>query len=293
LFDGFQPAMRLQLETPAGTFTPGTPFWRVNREWLVGLAGSRAVLLELAHPIIAEGVARHSNYRGDPFGRLYRTLRTMTDLTFADARTARRAARHFHTCHQAVTGALTAGVGPFEAGTPYDANDPFLKLWVLATLIDSVMRVFDLFVAPLSLDDRESYYRDAQVLASWLGLSPALMPAGYDGFVAYMDAMLTSDLLTVGEPARDIVAALYGAPLFGPFARRASFVGIGLLPAHLREAFSLRWTERDARWLSRLAGASRRVRPWLPDWVMVHHVALRAEQRARAAARSQSAMAQR
>ena len=59
-------------------FSPDGWYWRVNREWLIALMGPRAVLLELAHPAVAAGVARHSNYRGDPIGRLYRTMKTMT-----------------------------------------------------------------------------------------------------------------------------------------------------------------------------------------------------------------------
>jgi uncharacterized protein (DUF2236 family) len=105
---------------------PGTPFWRVNREWLISLGGARAVLLELAHPLIAEGVAAHSRYQADPFGRLFRTLRTMTDLTCGDPSTAQRAARRVQGCHRRVQGALAAAVGPFAAGTAYTAQD---SLW--------------------------------------------------------------------------------------------------------------------------------------------------------------------
>ena len=258
-------------------FRPGTPFWRVNREWLIGLGGARAVLLELAHPLIAEGVAAHSRYRADPFGRLFRTMRTMPDLTFGDPAVAQRAARHFQGCHRRVQGALTAAVGPFAAGAPYTAQDPLLKLWVLATLIDSVLLVHERFVRPLSEHERERYYQDAQRLAEWLGLPPALMPATYADFQAYVSAMLASDLLTVGDRARDIVAALYGAPLFGGLAWRASYVSIGLLPARLRAAYGFAWSSADERRLARLAAVSRRLRPWLPAILLVHPKALWAE----------------
>jgi uncharacterized protein (DUF2236 family) len=258
-------------------FVPGTPFWQVNREWLISLGGTRAVLLELAHPLIAAGVAGHSRYQADPFGRLFGTLRTMTDLTFGDVASARRAARHFHASHRRVQGRLTAASGPFEAGTAYTADDPFLKLWVLATLIDSVLQVYERFVRPLAEVERASYYQDTQRLAEWLGLSPALMPATYADFTEYMRAMLASDLLTVGEPARAIVAALYGAPLFGALARRAGFVRLGLLPARLREAYGFAWTPADEARLARLAAWSRRLRPWLPEFLMVQPTALRAE----------------
>lgn len=255
-------------------FSPGAPFWRVNREWLVSLGGARAVLLELAHPLIAAGVASHSRYRRDPFGRLFRTLWTMSTLTFGDERAALRAARQLHNRHRPVRGVLSEPAGPFPAGTEYAADDPFLKLWVLATLIDSILRVYELMVAALSPAEKEDYYADTLRLAPWLGLSPALMPPTYADFSAYMDAMLASDLLSVGPTARDIVTALYTAPVFGPLAWRASFVSVGLLPDRVREAFGFAWTVDEARRLERLATWSQRLRPWAPDLLLVHPSAL-------------------
>jgi uncharacterized protein (DUF2236 family) len=263
----------LQPDSPTLAFTPDSALWRVHREWLVCLSASRALLLELAHPLVAAGVAEHSHYRAEPFGRLARTLAVMTQLSFGAPPAARRAGRRFHGCHRKVTGTLTHAIGPFEAGTAYNADDPFLKLWVFATLIDSNLLVFDLFVRPLSESERAAYYRDCQSLAKRFGLSPALMPATHDDFRAYMHAMLHSDLLTVSDAARDIVRALFGAPIFGPFVRLASWPGIGLLPAHLRAAFGLAWEDAHTRRLHRLAGWSRRARPLLPDVLAVNPLA--------------------
>ena len=63
-------------------FSPESLFWQVNREsWMV-LSGPRALLLELAHPLVAAGVAEHSDFRRRPMGRLFRTLGVMTALNF-------------------------------------------------------------------------------------------------------------------------------------------------------------------------------------------------------------------
>jgi uncharacterized protein (DUF2236 family) len=261
-------------------FSPASPFWRINREWLTTLSGARAVMLEIAHPLVAAGVAEHSDYRGNPFGRLFRTVNTMTDLAFNRPRAARDAARHYYACHRQVKGRLQEDVGPYLAGTEYDANDPLLRLWVLATLIDSALLVHDLFVRPISVAERESYYADFQKLGGYLGLPPALMPPSYADFQNYMHAMIHSDLLTVGATARDIARALYAPPVIGQVARQMSFIGIGLLPAHLRAAFGFSWNEANERWLHRLAALSRRARPLLPDLFMVHPTILLAEWRA-------------
>ena len=258
-------------------FTPGSVFWRVNSDALTMLSASRALMLELAHPMVAAGVAQHSNYRGDPFGRLLRTLRTMTDIMFTDAASAQAALRHFNGCHTKVTGTLQETTGSLPQGTAYTAQDPLLKLWVLATLYDSCLLVYDRFVQPLTLDERRAYYCDGLKLGHLLGIPGAAMPGSYDAFHDYMQAMINGNRLAVGSVARDVVRALFAPPLFGPFAGVVSWPGIGLLPPHLREAFGFRWSARNELWLNRLAGFTRRARPLMPRVVAANPRAVLAE----------------
>jgi uncharacterized protein (DUF2236 family) len=262
---------------PTLRFSPDSVFWRVNREGLLALAGARALLLEVAHPLIAAGVVEHSQFRRQPLGRLLRTAWTMTVLTFGDETQGRRGARHFARCHAPVRGVLREGVGPYPAGTEYDAADPFLKLWVLATLIDSVLCVHELCIAPLSCAERQAYYRDSQRLGEWFGLSAALMPATYHGFEGYVQAMLDSELLVVGPAAREIAATLYPRAWWGGAVRLASFVGIGLLPERLRAAYGFEWTAHQETRLQRAAAWLRRARPALPALLCVNPLALAAE----------------
>jgi uncharacterized protein (DUF2236 family) len=262
---------------PARLFSPTSPFWRVNREWLMVLSGPRALLLELAHPLVAAGVAQHSNYRGDPLGRLTRTIRMMTDINFGDGTLAKRAAQRVGRCHVPVAGTLTADVGPYLAGTPYQGHDPLLKLWVLATLVDSIWVVHDHFLRPLSDVEKQAYYDDTQILGRAFGIPPEMMPPTYEDFLNYMDSMFTSDLLTVGDDARNIVHALFGAPSLGPIIRAASFVSIGLLPKHLQTAYGFEWNAGRERWLRRWAAMSRQVWPRFPSLLRAHPQAVWAE----------------
>ena len=94
-------------------FVPGTAFWRVNRELLLNLAGSSALLMELAHPLVAAGVAENSHFRRHPLARLYRTGRSMADMTFGTVQSALQAARHINNCHRRVRGVLQEGTGRF------------------------------------------------------------------------------------------------------------------------------------------------------------------------------------
>lgn len=261
------------MTTCNGFFAPGTVFWRVNSDAVINLGLARALLLELAHPLVAAGVADHSNYGGDRYGRLLRTLNTVTGILFGDTRMKRDALRHFHACHTPVQGQLGTAVGPFPAGTRYSAADPMLRLWVMGTALDSYLSVYERFARPLSSAEKQEYYRDGLALGQLFGIPQAMMPATFDGFVSYMQAMTDGDVLTVGEPAREIARTL-----FMPFlARTASFVSIGLLPERIRREFGFDWDEKKERWLNRMAAVSRRLRPLVPRIIATHPRAVIAE----------------
>jgi uncharacterized protein (DUF2236 family) len=262
-------------------FSPDSLFWRINREALMVLSGPRALLLELAHPLVAAGVAEHSDFRGQPWHRLFRTVGVMTAINFEPGGRARAAVAHTRGCHSRVHGTLTEDVGPYLAGTPYRADDPLLQLWVVATLIDSVLVTYEHLVRPLALKEKQAYYAGGQQLARAFGIPAELTPPEYDDFQTYVDAMVRSDALTVGPAARAVVNALMSPRGIGRATRLASFVSIGLTPPRLREAFGFRWTERDERRLQRLGRISRRLRPWAPAPLVVHPQALLAEWRLR------------
>ncbi|MCI0620674.1 MAG: DUF2236 domain-containing protein [Acidobacteria bacterium] len=260
-------------------FSPASPFWQVNREMLLGLAGMRALLMELSHPLIAAGVADHSDFRRRPFKRLYRTMRLMSCITFGSRKAASHAVQQIGQCHTSVYGETRQPAGCHPSGCAYDANDPELKLWVLATLIDSSLCLYELFVRPLSAEEKESYYQDSRRMGLLLGIPSKRMPVDYCGFAAYLQTMLSEGTLVVSAPAREVAAALLEGPLRGRIVRAASFVSIGLLPKDLRAAYGLPWNEARQKQLLKLAAVCRRLRPRLPALFCVNPHAWLAEVR--------------
>jgi uncharacterized protein (DUF2236 family) len=252
----------MQIPHQAGLYTPRNMLWRIHREGIVALAAARALLLELAHPMVAAGVADHSDFRHRPMRRLFGTLLVMQRLSFGDLRAAQWAARHTNQCHQKVKGVLATG----EA---YDADDPHLRLWVLATIIDSTTRAYDRFIAPLSDSERAEYYEDSKEMARMFGIPASVMPATYADFCAYIQHTIDETLL-VGLQAREILDALFHHPLTGWLVRLASWVGIGMLPEHIRTGFDLAWTAQDEQRSLWLAGITRRLRPYLPNLLVIH-----------------------
>ena len=121
-----------------GYFPPESLIRRLGNSPVVPfLGGGPAVLLQVAHPLVAAGVTQHSDYRDDLWRRLLRTLRALYLMAYGTKQEAEWAGEAVQRVHERVHGTLAETAGPFPAGTPYRADDPALMLWVHATLVHS------------------------------------------------------------------------------------------------------------------------------------------------------------
>jgi uncharacterized protein (DUF2236 family) len=243
-----------------GLFRANSWLRKLASESVLLLGGGRALLLEVAHPLVAAGVAEHSQFREDPLGRLQRTLDAMSTIAFRHRAAALEAARRVERAHARVRGRLADGAGRFPAGTAYSGRDPELMLWVWATLVDTALVVTDRFVGPLAPEARESYYAEQRVVARVLGIPAELLPADCAGFAAYFEGMLAGDALAVTHTAREIASAVLDPPLRLPATGVARLVTAGLLPVRLREAFGLAWDAARERRLEELCASARALR---------------------------------
>jgi uncharacterized protein (DUF2236 family) len=242
----------------------------VNAERLVLLGWSRAILLQLAHPLVAAGVEEHSGFRGSPLAaasRLHHTVRSMLALTFGDAASRERALSAIRSIHQRVNGRLSETVGPFPTGTPYSAEDPTLVLWVHATLLDSVLLLFGLLVRPLTDAERDAYCEEAAPVAIALGARGAEVPRHWSALMQYMDGMYRSGAIVVGPTARALARAVMtppGATLVAPAAWINDLLTTGLLPEPIRAQYGFPWSPRRERALSTLVRVVRSGRAVAP-----------------------------
>jgi uncharacterized protein (DUF2236 family) len=250
-----------------GYYGPGSINWKVNREWVVLLGGTRAVLMQIAHPLVAQGVSRHSSYMTDPFGRAERTFLLGEQLTFGTSRTARQAARTINNLHKQVHGHLPMEAGDFREGTLYNARDPELLLWVHATLVDTFLLTYTAFVGPLTHNEEEQYYQESKEVAHLLGLLPEQMPQGIDDLKHYVQEMVQGNRLAPTLQARELALQTLFPPapaLLRPLMHLNLNITNALLPPAIREIFSLEWSKSQQLAFELLARSMRLVVPQMP-----------------------------
>lgn len=215
-----------------GLFGPASVAWRVHGDSAMLIGGLRALLLQTLHPLAMAGVADHSDYSNDPWGRLHRTGRFVGGTTFGNTETAERLIRR-------VRGIHTRVVGEAPDGTPYDATDPHLLLWVHVTEVDSFLRAYRRYGQGRLTDaECDRYVAEMAEIARRLGAEDvpetvAELDACIEGFRAEC---------SFGAQARDGLRFLLFPPV--PLALRGAYglitaAAVGLLPGWSRTMLRL------------------------------------------------------
>jgi uncharacterized protein (DUF2236 family) len=227
-----------------------------SSEALLLAGGGAAILLQVADPAIAAGVAHHSDFATRPLDRLHGTLTYLYVTEFGTPAEAAAIARHVGSAHRPVPG----------------AQDEQLQLWVAATLYQTAVEVHALVRRDESVRTDEQLLREFATVGTALGMPRSLWPADTAAFAAYWAARVGR--LEVGDDARRVARDLLH-PSTGPVWMRLAMPTVrlataALLPPSLRDAYGLELDER--RW-SRLLRFARAVYPRLPR--VLRHAPLR------------------
>lgn len=266
--------MSAESRDAAGLFGPGSAAWLVDRELIVLAGGSCALLLQAAHPVVAAGVAEHSTYATDPFGRLLRTLTSSFDVVFGTRTQAEAAIRRVNAIHATVRGQLPGD------GAQYSALDPEALLWVHATLIDTALRVYARFVRPLSAAEEQAYHDEAAEVATMLGVPVGDVPPTVIELRGWMDELIADGRVRVTPAARAIArTVLYPWPWVPRVVWDAAhLVSLTTLRPEIRQQYGIGWSAARERGIDSLAGVTRRVLPLVPS-VLRHAPQARAAER--------------
>jgi len=233
-----------RLASRDGYFAPSSVIRRVgNTPVTPFLGGGTAVLLQVAHPLVAAGVVEHSDFRCDLWRRLVRTLRALYLIVYGTRAEAEQAGAAVRAVHTRVRGVTREPLGRFPAGTPYSATTPELMLWVHATLVQASLSAYQRFAAKLTAPEEESYYQQMALVARLFGTPATVLPRTLPEFRDYFGAQVDGGDICVTRPAREIASVILDAPLPAPIRLLAPahrLATAALLPVKLRRAYGLR-----------------------------------------------------
>ena len=216
-------------------FAEDRPIRIIHADSCMFIGGLRALLFQSLQPLAMAGVASHSDYKADPWGRLQRTADFLAATTFGPATEAQRAVDMVKRVHIRV-------VGTADDGRPYSANDPHLLKWVHIAEVDSFLAAHAKFgEIELSPEQRDGYVLDMSRIASALGVidPPTTIAELADQIASYRPELRTS------APARDAARYLlltpplpvYQRPIYGLLGAAA----VSLMPLWTRFPLRLPW----------------------------------------------------
>ena len=209
--DGETRMMQLMEPTAPRWFGEDRPIRRVHADASMFIGGLRALLVQSLHPLAMAGVAQHSDYRNDPWGRLQRTADFLAATSFGPATEAQRAVDTVNRVHERVNGVASDG-------RPYSARDPHLLRWVHIIEIDSFLAAHQRYGEfPLNAAGCDGYVKDAAVIARKLGVPapPESVRALRDQIVSYRGEIRGT------KESRDAMRYLLLEPPLPPVARAA------------------------------------------------------------------------
>jgi uncharacterized protein (DUF2236 family) len=271
----------LRADEVDGFFGAGSMVRRLHRERVVAFSGLRALFMQACEPLGVVGFEQHSIIFDDPRTRLLRTDERMARIYFGTAAQAERTGRIVRAMHKRVRGVTEEDYGPIPAGTEYDASDPALGLWVLATLADSALLYYERVIGALDRADRERYWAEYRRVGELLALPPDSMPATVADLRDYVGGRLTDGSLWINEDRRERAKKMLFEPPFTGFMRVATtpvretikLISVGMLPSQIRSMLGFSWDPaREALLRSYLLQFRLGSRFW-PDAVRLHPAA--------------------
>jgi uncharacterized protein (DUF2236 family) len=249
---------------------PGSIVWRYAGDARLLAAAGYALLLQVSHPTVGAGVGEHSDFKADPWGRLFRTLDYTYAMVYGGPELASEIGRRVWELHQRIK-----GVKP--DGQPYRALEPEAYAWVHATLAEAIVAGHRHFGVQMRPDDIERFWIDWRRLGRLVGVREQELPEDWAAFGIYFERMV-AERLEDNEAVQDVLAtverpAAPPAPLLNgavwrlarfPLTRLLSLATVGLLPPRLRERFGAQITRAQELELLALGRAARSATPLLP-----------------------------
>ncbi len=203
---------------------------RTKREWAIfALMGQRALLMQIAHPLVARAVDEHSSFRQNPLERLASTFDLSMKLFAGTEEEAREAATAINHAHKPVN------------GPGYDARDSDLGRWVWATLVDGALVGHDLFIGSLAAREKQVLVDTFIRRGALLGLREDNLPRTAAQVKEYLAEQVATGAVHAGPTARRLAQPMLG-PRPAPLQNLTAYLARATLPPTLRQQYNLPWS---------------------------------------------------
>jgi uncharacterized protein (DUF2236 family) len=257
-----------------GLFAPESIIWKIHADPSMGVAGIRALLQQALHPDAMAGVAKHSNFREDAWGRLQRTGDYVSTLTFAPTSEAL---------------ALVARVR--KVHTSLGLDDPHLLLWVHMSLVDSFLDVVSRSGLVITQDEKDKYVSEMVLFAELIGIEREKVPSSVEQMQKYFedispelrasdDAKRAALFLTI-PPMPKIVR--FATPATPAWASLTALAGASL-PSWAKSLYRIPQIPGDRKFIDLSLRLSRTTLSVLPTWLLTPPLLKAARKRWSAAA---------
>jgi len=196
-------------------YSDDRPIRIVHSDASMFIGGLRALMLQTLHPLAMAGVAQHSDYKNDPWGRLQRTADFLAATTFGPSDEAQKIIDRILYVHQFV-------VGTASDGRPYSANDPHLLRWVHVVEVDSFLTAHTRFgEQKLTQEQRDGYIEDMSIIAAKLGVTA---PPKTERALRDQMKSFKNELQSTAESRDAIKYLMFNPPL--PYPARAVYYSL-------------------------------------------------------------------
>jgi len=146
-------------DSNSGFFRPDSVTWRVHSDPSMVVGGIRALLEQALHPEAMSGVAAHSNFREDAWGRLQRTGDYVGTLTFGTQEEAEKLAARVRKVHAMLK-----------------LDDQKLLLWVHMAMVDAFLDTAIRSGLQLSEAEQDRYIDEMITFALLVGIEESRVP---------------------------------------------------------------------------------------------------------------------
>ncbi len=253
---------------------PDSQTWNDFGSYRFHLMLPQAFMVQTAHPVIDAGVAQHSVYRTDPWGRARRSARTLWPVIYARPEVAIQKGKELRELHRSIRGVASDG-------SKYHALDPEAYAWVHVTGFDSAVRMHELFGTPPTREQRKKMFEEWRQIGSMLGIADEHIPRTEEAYWDYFEGMIR-ERLVCGEVLRVLLSDEYYAehpkpPIEGlsddawnralrlVIAPLMKLNSLGTLPKLFRERFDIPWTDEDERRFEGFRRFVRAAHPLVPE----------------------------